>query len=101
MDLGCGTGVPTVTLAGADRKVMGIDPASAMLDVARAREGGDSVQWVQGYSPLENSLHDGRRWFHRRRTNTHPMERSPPKTVARLRSSCAPQDSAQRNPRPC
>lgn len=49
VDLGCGTGVPTVTLAGADRKVMGIDPASAMLDVARAREGGDSVQWVQGY----------------------------------------------------
>lgn len=50
VDLGCGTGILTVALAGTDRKVMGIDPAPAMLDVARAREGGDSVQWVQGYS---------------------------------------------------
>ncbi len=50
VDLGCGTGILTVTLAGAGRKVTGIDPASAMLDVARAREGGNSVQWVQGYS---------------------------------------------------
>lgn len=50
VDLGCGTGILTVTLAGTDRKVTGIDPASAMLDVARAREGGDSIQWVQGYS---------------------------------------------------
>lgn len=55
VDLGCSTGVLTVKLAGADRKVMSIDPASAMLDVTRAREGGDSVQWVQGYSPLENT----------------------------------------------
>lgn len=47
VDLGCGTDILTVTLAGAGRKVTGIDPASAMLDVARAREGGDSVQWVQ------------------------------------------------------
>lgn len=50
VDLGCGTGILTVTLAGADRKVIGVDPASAMLDVARAREGGGNVQWVQGYS---------------------------------------------------
>lgn len=46
LDLGCGTGQVAVALA-PGRKVTGVDPASAMLDVARRRPGGDSVEWVE------------------------------------------------------
>lgn len=47
-DVGCGTGILTVTLAGSDRHVTGIDPASAMLEQARSRPGGDRVTWILG-----------------------------------------------------
>lgn len=50
VDLGCGTGMLTVTLAVAERTVLGVDPSAAMLDVARARPGGDRVEWVHGDS---------------------------------------------------
>ncbi|RLZ04479.1 class I SAM-dependent methyltransferase [Kocuria tytonicola] len=49
-DLGCGTGLLTVTLCGPGREVTGIDPSSAMLEQARTRQGGDRVQWIQGTS---------------------------------------------------
>ncbi|WP_127573669.1 class I SAM-dependent methyltransferase [Georgenia faecalis] len=49
-DLGCGTGILTVTLARAGRTVVGIDPAQAMLDQAVARPGGDGVEWRLGTS---------------------------------------------------
>lgn len=47
LDLGCGTGV---FLTGLDRskRRTGVDPATAMLDVARARPGGEPVTWVEG-----------------------------------------------------
>jgi SAM-dependent methyltransferase len=48
LDLGCGTGRLTVALAAAEHSVTGIDPAGAMLDVARARAGAESVTWVHG-----------------------------------------------------
>lgn len=48
VDLGCGTGVLTVTLAAPGRRVLGIDPAPAMLERARSRPGGDAVEWVTG-----------------------------------------------------
>lgn len=47
LDLGCGTGQLAAALA-ADRAVTGVDPAAAMLDIARARPGGDGVDWVRG-----------------------------------------------------
>lgn len=47
LDLGCGTGLLAAALAGAGREVVGLDPAAAMLDVARARPGGDNVTWVE------------------------------------------------------
>ncbi|RII89232.1 class I SAM-dependent methyltransferase [Clavibacter michiganensis] len=50
LDLGCGTGMLTVTLATAGRRVVGVDPSAAMLDVARHRPGGDAVEWVHGDS---------------------------------------------------
>ncbi|MEL6645083.1 MAG: class I SAM-dependent methyltransferase [Pseudomonadota bacterium] len=46
LDLGCGTGELAAHLAQTHR-VTGVDPAPAMLDIARTRPGGDRVQWVQ------------------------------------------------------
>ncbi|UVK42190.1 class I SAM-dependent methyltransferase [Mesorhizobium sp. AR07] len=46
LDLGCGTGQLAAELS--DRhSVTGVDPASAMLDVARRRTGGRKVDWVE------------------------------------------------------
>jgi SAM-dependent methyltransferase len=46
LDLGCGTGQLAAMLADG-RRVVGVDPAAAMLDIARQREGGDRVRWVE------------------------------------------------------
>ncbi|WP_337441987.1 class I SAM-dependent methyltransferase [Ensifer adhaerens] len=48
LDLGCGTGMLTAALAETGKRVVGVDPAAAMLDVARQRPGGDRVRWVEG-----------------------------------------------------
>lgn len=47
LDLGCGTGRLAAGLS-AGRYVTGVDPAGAMLDVARDRPGGENVNWVEG-----------------------------------------------------
>jgi len=47
LDLGCGTGALLSHMAGSQVKV-GIDPAAAMLDVARRRPGGAQVTWICG-----------------------------------------------------
>lgn len=49
-DLGCGTGILTVTMAKPGRTVIGIDPAPAMLAHAAARRGGGDVEWRLGTS---------------------------------------------------
>lgn len=46
LDLGCGTGMLAAALA-PGRRVVGVDPAGAMLEVARRRPGGDAVRWVE------------------------------------------------------
>ncbi len=48
VDLGCGTGVLAVELAARGHRVTGIDPAAAMVEIARARPGGDRVNWILG-----------------------------------------------------
>jgi SAM-dependent methyltransferase len=48
VDLGCGTGLLTRELALADRRVIGVDPAPAMLAVARRQPGAERVQWIEG-----------------------------------------------------
>jgi SAM-dependent methyltransferase len=49
LDLGCGTGVLTRELAAVEgRSVTGMDPAHAMLAVARRPPGAERVQWVEG-----------------------------------------------------
>jgi len=50
LDLGCGTGMLTVTLARDGRRVVGVDPSERMLARARRRVGGDRVEWVPGDS---------------------------------------------------
>lgn len=48
VDLGCGTGVLACELAARGRQVVGVDPAAAMLNIARQRCGGDRVHWIEG-----------------------------------------------------
>lgn len=48
VDVGCGTGVLAVRLAQLGHCVTGIDPAPAMLEIARARHGGEQVCWLDG-----------------------------------------------------
>ncbi|MPY57733.1 class I SAM-dependent methyltransferase [Streptomyces spongiae] len=48
LDIGCGTGVLALRLAERGIEVVGVDPAQASLDVARAKPGGDRVRWICG-----------------------------------------------------
>ncbi|SFO14674.1 Methyltransferase domain-containing protein [Streptomyces sp. cf124] len=48
LDIGCGTGVFALLLADRGVKVVGIDPAGASLDVARAKPGAERVRWIHG-----------------------------------------------------
>ncbi len=47
LDLGCGTGLLLSSLPGTIR-LAGVDPADAMLEVARSRPGGRHVTWIEG-----------------------------------------------------
>lgn len=46
LDLGCGTGQLAAAFADG-RVVVGVDPAGAMLDIARRRPGGKRVEWIE------------------------------------------------------
>jgi SAM-dependent methyltransferase len=48
LDLGCGTGRFGARLASLGHRVVGVDPAEAMLRLARGRPHGDKVTWVLG-----------------------------------------------------
>ncbi|MFH8791240.1 class I SAM-dependent methyltransferase [Streptomyces sp. NPDC017941] len=48
IDLGCGTGVFALLLAERGIDVVGVDPALASLDVARAKPGAERVRWIHG-----------------------------------------------------
>ncbi len=48
IDLGCGTGLLTRSLAMPGRSVVGVDPSRTMLDYARRQPGSESVTWVHG-----------------------------------------------------
>ncbi|MET7834365.1 class I SAM-dependent methyltransferase [Micromonospora sediminicola] len=48
LDLGCGTGNLALLLTRHGRTVVGVDPAEASLDVARAKDGADRVRWIRG-----------------------------------------------------
>jgi len=48
LDVGCGTGTFALLLADNGLEVTGVDPASASLDVARAKPGAERVRWILG-----------------------------------------------------
>lgn len=48
VDVGCGTGCLAVLLAARGFDVVGVDPAAASLEVARAKPSADSVRWIHG-----------------------------------------------------
>lgn len=48
LDVGCGTGCLAVVLAGGGRTVIGVDPAEASLEVARAKDRTGRITWVHG-----------------------------------------------------
>jgi SAM-dependent methyltransferase len=48
LDVGCGTGTFACLLVTQGRAVVGVDPAAASLDVARAKPGADAVTWLLG-----------------------------------------------------
>ncbi|MFB7916752.1 class I SAM-dependent methyltransferase [Streptomyces sp. NPDC056061] len=48
LDIGCGTGVFALLLAGRGTEVVGVDPALASIDVARAKPGSEQVRWICG-----------------------------------------------------
>lgn len=50
VDLGCGTGLLTVSMARRGRTVLGIDPSETMIGYARSRAGADRVTWRMGDS---------------------------------------------------
>lgn len=56
LDIGCGTGTFACLLARRGIEVVGVDPAAASLDVARAKPGAERVRWMRhgaaGLPPL-------------------------------------------------
>jgi SAM-dependent methyltransferase len=48
LDIGCGTGVFALLLADRGIEVIGVDPASASIDVARGKPGSERVLWICG-----------------------------------------------------
>ncbi|MFI9029593.1 class I SAM-dependent methyltransferase [Streptomyces sp. NPDC053560] len=48
LDIGCGTGAFALLLAERGIEVIGLDPARASVDVAKAKPGSDRVQWICG-----------------------------------------------------
>jgi len=49
LDLGCGTGRLAAAIAETyGVSVTGVDPAAAMLEIARRRPGGNKVDWIEG-----------------------------------------------------
>jgi SAM-dependent methyltransferase len=60
LDVGCGTGTFALLLAERGFDVVGVDPAKASLDVARAKPGAERVRWIDGDAtklpPLEVDL---------------------------------------------
>src|SRR5215472_8572385 len=47
LDLGCGTGTLCCALAARGHRVTGVDPAEAMLAVAKRKRHAEQVEWVK------------------------------------------------------
>jgi SAM-dependent methyltransferase len=60
VDVGCGTGTLALVLAQRGIAVVGVDPAAASLEVARAKPGADRVRWISGDATALPADLDGR-----------------------------------------
>lgn len=49
LDVGCGTGCLALLLSAAGHQVVGVDPAEASIEVARAKPGADQITWLHGH----------------------------------------------------
>lgn len=56
IDIGCGTGTLATMLADRGIIVTGVDPAGAMLDVARAKPGAERVRWLHGTAEMLHTV---------------------------------------------
>jgi len=57
LDIGCGTGTLACRLARSGKNVVGLDPASASLEVAQRKPGAEQVRWVRGDVTSLPTLH--------------------------------------------
>src|SRR5579864_4477432 len=57
LDLGCGTGTLCCALAERGHRVTGVDPAAAMLAVARRKPYAEQVEWVECSAQMYRSQH--------------------------------------------
>jgi len=57
LDVGCGTGTFACLAADRGMEVVGVDPAAASLDVARAKPGAQRVRWLHGDATSLPELH--------------------------------------------
>jgi ubiquinone/menaquinone biosynthesis C-methylase UbiE len=57
VDIGCGTGTFACLLAKEGFEVVGVDPAGAMLGVARRKSSSDRVRWVHGVAADLPAMH--------------------------------------------
>lgn len=57
LDVGCGTGVFAIMLAGRGLEVVAVDPAAASLAVAEAKPGAQRVRWIRGDATALPPLH--------------------------------------------
>lgn len=55
LDLGCGTGTLCCAFAERGHRVTGVDPAAAMLAVAKSKRYAESVEWVESSSQTYRS----------------------------------------------
>lgn len=55
LDLGCGTGLVCNAYAEKNHDVTGVDPSSAMLDVARRKPHSEDIEWVQSFAQTYQS----------------------------------------------
>jgi SAM-dependent methyltransferase len=55
LDLGCGTGTLSCALAERGHRVTGVDPAGAMLAVARSKPHADQVEWIESSAQVYRS----------------------------------------------
>lgn len=57
LDLGCGTGVLCCVLAGRGHQVTGVDPAGAMLTLAKSKAFAERVEWIESSAQQYTSHH--------------------------------------------